>query len=112
MLIKIWTIEFKKSLQKIRQSKNISIPLLLYEHAVLNVNESESSYVVILSAAILSDFNVNIPRLKRNINQSVKWTLCRESVRAKAEKMSRDIVNQNSWTSQPNKYVRPVGCDR
>ena len=89
MLIKIWTIEFKKSLQRIRQSKNISIPLLLYEHAVLNVNESESSDVVILSAAILSDFKVNIPRLKGNIKQIVKSGMYYlSSVHVKAEKIS------------------------
>ena len=33
------------------------------------------------------------------------------SVRVKAENMSRDIVNQNVWKSQLNKYERLEGCD-
>ena len=72
LLVKIWSFELEKGLEENKQSKNISMSLLLYEHAVLNVNESESSDVVILSAAILSDFKVNIPRLKGNIKQIVK----------------------------------------
>ena len=67
LLVKMWSFELEKGLEENKQSKNISMSLLLYEHAVLNVNESESSDVVILSAAILSDFKVNIPRLKGNI---------------------------------------------
>ena len=33
-------------------------------------------------------------------------------VRVKAEKMSRDIVNQNVWRSQLNKYERLERCNR
>ena len=113
LLVKIWSFELEKGLEENKQSKNISMSLLLYEHAVLNVNESESSDVVILSAAILSDFKVNIPRLKGNIKQIVKNEMYyQSSVHVKAEKISRDIVNQNFRTSLLNKYVRLVGCDR
>ena len=90
--------------------KNIQY-LFLLQHAVLK--ESESSDVVLLSAAILSDFRVKIPRLKGNIKQIVKSEMYYlSSVHVKAEKISRDIVNQNFRTSLLNKYVRLVGCDR
>ena len=72
--------------------------------------------MVLLSATFLSDFNVDIPRLKGNIEQIVKCEIsvpiCLRSVHVEAEKISRDIVNQNFWTSLLNKYVRLVGCDR
>ena len=41
----------------------------------------------------------------------LKWNVRQSSVRVIAEKMSRDIVNQNVWRSQLNKYESLEGCD-
>ena len=71
--------------------------------------------MVLLSATFLSDFKVNIPRLKGNIEQIVKCEIsvpiCLRSVHVEAEKISRDIVNQNFWTNQMNKHVVLARCD-
>ena len=74
LVVKIRSFEIKQGSdkKKIINLQNNSIFLLLYQGAVIIESESSDVNVVSLSAAISSDFNVNIPCLKGNISQSVK----------------------------------------
>ena len=67
-------------MQKMINLQNNSISALVSRCCYYIIIESESSNVnvVSLSAAMLSDFKVNTPRLKGNINRSVKVDFMKE----------------------------------